>query len=58
MNLNQLEYFVCAAQHMNFTKAAKECYISQTAMTQQIKALEKTLGRQGVSEGGQSDLEA
>ena len=44
MNLNQLEYFVCAAEHLNFTKAAKECYISQTAMTQQIQALEKTLG--------------
>ena len=44
MNLNQLEYFVSAARHMNFTKAAKECYISQTAMTQQIQALEKTLG--------------
>lgn len=44
MNLNQLEYFVCAAEHLNFTKAAKECFISQTAMTQQIQALEKTLG--------------
>ena len=43
MNLNQLEYFVCAAHHLNFTKAAKECYISQTAMTQQIQALERTL---------------
>lgn len=43
MNLNQLEYFVCAAEHLNFTKAAKECYISQTAMTQQMQALEKTL---------------
>lgn len=46
MNLNQLEYFVSAAEHLNFTKAAKACYISQTAMTQQIKALEKTLGVQ------------
>lgn len=44
MNLNQLEYFVSAAQNLNFTKAAKECYISQTAMTQQMQALEKTLG--------------
>ena len=43
MKLNQLEYFVCAAHHLNFTKAAKECYISQTAMTQQIQALERTL---------------
>lgn len=44
MNLNQLEYFVSAAEHLNFTKAARECFISQTAMTQQIQALEKTLG--------------
>lgn len=44
LNLNQLEYFVCAAKYLNFTKAAKECYISQTAMTQQIQALEKRLG--------------
>ncbi len=44
MNLNQLEYFVSAAKHLNFTKAAQECYISQTAMTQQMQALEKKLG--------------
>ena len=44
MNLNQLEYFVTAGELLNFTKAAKKCFISQTAMTQQISALEKTLG--------------
>ena len=44
MNLNQLEYFVSAASNLNFTKAARECYISQTAMTQQMQALEKNLG--------------
>ena len=46
MNLNQLEYFVSAAEHLNFTRAAKQCYISQTAMTQQMQALEKALGVQ------------
>lgn len=46
MNLNQLEYFVSAATNLNFTKAAKECFISQTAMTQQMQALEKSLGVQ------------
>ena len=46
MNLNQLEYFVSAAEHLNFTKAARECFISQTAMTQQMQALEKNLGVQ------------
>lgn len=44
MNLNQLEYFVTVAETLNFTKAAAKCYISQTAMTQQIKALEKNVG--------------
>lgn len=44
MNLNQLEYFISVAETLNFTKAANNCYISQTAMTQQIKALEKIVG--------------
>lgn len=44
MNFNQLEYFVTAANTLNFTKAAEKCFISQTAMTQQIRALEKTIG--------------
>lgn len=44
MNLNQLEYFICAAENLNFTKAANQCFISQTAMTQQIKNLEKQVG--------------
>lgn len=44
MNLNQLEYFVTAAELLNFTKAAEKCFISQTAMTQQIRALEKNIG--------------
>lgn len=44
MNLNQLEYFVSVAETLNFTRAAAKCFISQTAMTQQIRALEKTVG--------------
>ncbi|MCF0106305.1 MAG: LysR family transcriptional regulator [Holdemanella sp.] len=44
MNLNQLEYFISVAETLSFTKAAQRCYISQTAMTQQIKALESTVG--------------
>ena len=44
MNLNQLEYFVSAAETLNFTKAAEKCFISQTAMTQQIRALENQVG--------------
>ena len=44
MNLKQLEYFVSVAENLNFTKAAQKCFISQTAMTLQIKALEETVG--------------
>ena len=44
MNRNQLRYFVAAAEHRSFTKAAEQYYISQTAVTQQIHLLEETLG--------------
>lgn len=44
MNTNQLRYFVAAAESQSFTKAADQYYISQTAVTQQIRALEKRLG--------------
>lgn len=44
MNLRQLEYFVSVAENLNFTKAAKKCFISQTAITLQIKSLEETVG--------------
>ena len=44
MNRNQLRYFVSAAEHRSFTKAAEQYYISQTAVTQQIQQLEQTLG--------------
>ena len=44
MNLNQLEYFVSVAETLNFTRAAARCFISQTAMTQQIRSLEEKVG--------------
>ena len=44
MNTNQLRYFVASAESKSFTKAADQYYISQTAITQQIRALEETLG--------------
>ena len=44
MNLNQLRYFVSVAECGNFTKAAANHYISQTAITQQIHALEESIG--------------
>ena len=43
MELRQLKYFLSAARHLSFTEAAKECCIVQSAMSQQIRALEKEL---------------
>lgn len=44
MNRNQLKYFVAAAESRSFTKAAEQYYITQTAVTQQIRVLEEALG--------------
>lgn len=44
MNLNQLRYFVSVAENGSFTKAAASHFISQTAITQQIHALEENVG--------------
>ena len=46
MNLNQLKYFVAVAEQQSFTKAAKQFYLSQTAISQQVRTLEDTLGVQ------------
>ncbi len=44
MNINQLRYFVAVAEYRSFTKAATQYYISQTAITQQVRALEDAMG--------------
>ena len=43
MNLNQINYFLAICKTMNFTKAAHNLYISQTAVTKQIQLLETEL---------------
>lgn len=43
MNINQLKYFISVAEYKSFTKAANQYYISQTAITQQIHALEEQM---------------
>ncbi|UWD49213.1 LysR family transcriptional regulator [Clostridioides difficile] len=43
MNTKQLEYFISVAENLSFTKTAEKFYISQTAVTQQIKALEEKI---------------
>ncbi len=44
MNIKQLEYFIEVANSLNFTKAAKSLFVSQSAVTRQISLLEKELG--------------
>lgn len=44
MLLKQIKYFITVVDCHSFTKAAEICYISQSAISQQIKALEKELG--------------
>lgn len=43
MELYGLNYFISAARHLNFTKAAEECCITQTAMSLHISKLEREL---------------
>lgn len=44
MVLRQLQYFHTVVRTGSFTEAAEECFISQSAISQQIKALENDLG--------------
>lgn len=44
MMLRQLQYFYAVVRTGSFTEAAEECFISQSAISQQIKALENDLG--------------
>ena len=44
MNFNQLKYFLALAETKSFTKAAEQNYISQAAITLQIKTLEEEVG--------------
>ncbi|MBP2655866.1 MAG: transcriptional regulator AlsR family [Firmicutes bacterium] len=44
MYSRQIDYFISVAEYLNFTKAAKHHFMAQTAMSQQIRVLEKKLG--------------
>ena len=44
VSIQRLPVFLSAAEHLNFTRAAEEQCISQTAVSQQIKLLEQELG--------------
>ena len=44
MLLRQLKYFLAVVEADSFTEAAAQCFISQSAISQQIQALERELG--------------
>jgi DNA-binding transcriptional LysR family regulator len=44
MEMFQLRYFVAAARHLHFTRAAEEMCVSQPSLSQQIAGLERELG--------------
>lgn len=44
MELNQIRYFLCLAETLNFTRAAEACGVTQPALTRAIQRLEEELG--------------
>lgn len=44
MELRQLQYFVAVARHRNFTRAAESLWITQSALSQQVRRLEAEVG--------------
>ncbi|WP_093611486.1 LysR family transcriptional regulator [Streptomyces indicus] len=46
MELRQLRYALAVAETRNFTRAARQCFVAQSALSHQIGSLEKELGVQ------------
>ena len=44
INFLNLEYFLVASEELNFTKAARQLYISQQSLSSHISNLEKEFG--------------
>lgn len=50
----QMKYFIAVVQEHNFTRAAENCHISQSAISQQIKELENKVGTPLIKHQGRS----
>src|SRR4051812_22196060 len=44
VELRQLEYFAAVARHRHFTRAAETLFVTQSALSQQVRRLEEELG--------------
>jgi LysR family hydrogen peroxide-inducible transcriptional activator len=55
-SLRQLSYLVALAQHLNFTRAAAACFVTQSTLSSGLKELEATLGATLVERDRQSVL--
>ncbi len=53
-SLRQLSYLVALAQHLNFTRAAAACFVTQSTLSSGLKELEATLGATLVERDRQS----
>ncbi len=45
-SLRQLHYLLALAEHLNFTRAAEACFVTQSTLSAGIKELEATIGAQ------------
>jgi LysR family hydrogen peroxide-inducible transcriptional activator len=52
MEIHQLRYFVAVIETGGFTAAARRCFVSQPALSQQIKKLEDELGQRLINRLG------
>ncbi len=53
-SLKQLRYLLALAEHLNFTRAAQACFVSQSTLSAGLKDLESTLGVQLVERDKQT----
>lgn len=54
MLLKQIQYFIAVVEYNSFTEASMQCYVSQSAISQQIKLLEEELDVELLKREGRS----